>query len=133
VTVFTNQDDPAAHRIARQIEDLLRPAPADSQAAASLERARRIFSGLQHGKLDRASLTDDANAYFSAQVIADYAASLKPLGLPATFTQTSVALRGGLTTRTFAIRTASKSLRLVTYEEPDGKLAQYKISPSTPR
>jgi D-alanyl-D-alanine carboxypeptidase len=133
VAVLTNQDDPAAHRIAAQIERLLLPPPSDPQDAASLDRARRLFSDLQHGKLDRALLTDDANAYFSPQVIDDYTASLKSLGPPTSFTQTDMALRGGMTTRTFSIQTAGRSLQLVIFEEADGRVAQYKISPASSR
>ena len=129
VTVLTNEDDSAAHLIASQIEKLL-AAGQDVQATASLESARQIFDGLQRGQLDRLLLTDDANAYFSRTVIADFAASLKPLGTPASFTQTSRSLRGGMTFRRYAIRAGSKSLTLKTFSTPDGKIAQYLIAPA---
>ncbi len=130
VTVLTNGDDPAAHRIARQIEDILIAPEPDPQAARSLERARKLFAGLQNGALDRSLLTDDANAYFTEQAVADFAASLKPLGAPTSFVETAKSERGGMTHRTFSIRTATKALTLSTYSEPDGKLAQYLIYPA---
>jgi D-alanyl-D-alanine carboxypeptidase len=65
-------------------------APAEDPGATSaLEGARRLFSGLQEGQLDRSPLDSDASAYFTPEVVADYAASLKPLGTPSSFTQTS--------------------------------------------
>ena len=85
---------------------------------------------LQRSKLDRSLLTDDANAYFSQAVIADFAASLKPLGVPASFTQISQSLRGGMTFRRYAIRAGSKSLTLKTFSTPDGRIAQYLIAPA---
>lgn len=102
----------------------------DSQAAPALGRVRQLFSDLQDGKLERSSLTDDANAYFTAQVIADFALSLKPLGTPSAFSQTSKSERGGMTYRAFAIRLGDKSLRLSTFFTPDGRIAQYLVYPA---
>ena len=108
--------------------NLLAPA-ADPEAAPALERARQIFSGLQKGQINRSLLTTDAIAYFTDQAIADFAASLAPLGEPASFTQTGHSGRGGMTERSFSIRAGGKSLSLVTYIMPDGKFAQYMIDP----
>jgi D-alanyl-D-alanine carboxypeptidase len=99
----------------------------DPQAVRELEQARRIFAGLQEGKIDRSLLTSDADAYFTPQVLQDASASLKPLGNPESFRQTSVQLRGGMTYRHFEIGFKSKSLRLSTFTAADGKLAQYLI------
>lgn len=99
----------------------------DPQAAQQLEQDRRIFSGLQQGKIDRALLNSDADAYFTSQVLQDAAASLKPLGAPESFRQTSVELRGGMTYRHFQIEFKGKSLHLSTFTTVDGKLAQYLI------
>ncbi len=59
--------------------------------------------------------------------MADAAASLKPLGTPTGFRQTSVSLRGGMTYRHFRIEFKDKSLHLSTFTMPDGKLDQYLI------
>jgi CubicO group peptidase (beta-lactamase class C family) len=129
IAVLTNLDgSSAAGSIVSQIGTLLAGEKADPQAASSLEQARQIFSDLQQGKIDRSLLTSDAESYFTAQVLADAASSLGPLGTASSFEQTGFQLRGGMTYRHFRIGFASgKSLHLSTFATPDGKLAQYLI------
>lgn len=128
VVVFANIDGSRApESITSLIAPLLLAEADDPQAAQQLEQARRIFSGLQEGKIDRAQLNSDADAYFTPQVLQDAAASLWPLGDPESFQQTSVELRGGMTYRHFQIRFEGKSLHLSTFTMADGKLAQYLI------
>jgi len=128
VVVFANMDGSSAPGlIASQIAPLLLAEAEDPQAAQQLEQARRIFSGLQEGKIDRALLNPDADAYFTPQVLQDAAASLKPLGAPESFRQSSVELRGGMTYRHFQIGFKGNSLHLSTFTTVDGKLAQYLI------
>jgi CubicO group peptidase (beta-lactamase class C family) len=130
VTVFTNEDDPAASQIARDIEKILVAPPPDPAAAPSLALVRKVFAGLQEGKFDRAQFTSDANAYFTPQAIADYAASLKPMGAPTSFTQTHAEDRGGMHYRFFDIHTKRGNLTLSTFFTLDGKLAQYLVYPA---
>jgi D-alanyl-D-alanine carboxypeptidase len=128
VVVFSNMDGSnATNEITDQIAPLLLAEVQDPRAAEELEQARRIFSDLQQGKIDRRLLTSDADAYFTAQVLSDAAESLKPLGTPENFRQLSVELRGGMTYRHFQIRFKEKALHLSTFTTPDGKLAQYLI------
>ncbi|MGA2579520.1 MAG: serine hydrolase domain-containing protein [Bryobacteraceae bacterium] len=128
VVVLANMDGSnAPGSITNQIAPLLLEEAEDPQAARQLEQAHRIFSGLQEGKIDRALLNSDAAAYFTPQVLQDAAASLKPLGVPESFRQTSVDLRGGMTYRHFQIRFKDKPLHLSTFTTVDGKLAQYLI------
>jgi hypothetical protein len=128
VVVFANMDGSSAPgAMTSQIAPLLLAEAEDPQAAQQLEQARRIFSGLQEGQIDRALLNPDADAYFTPRVLADAAASLNPLGAPQSFRQTSVALRGGMTYRHFQIGFKGKSLHLSTFTTVDGKLAQYLI------
>ncbi len=129
VVVFANLDGSAApSRITDQIAPLLVTQELDPNAAAELDEARHIFSDLQQGRIDPSLLTSDANAFFTPQVLADAEASLKPLGAPQTFRQTSVELRGGMTYRHFQITCAGKPpLHLSTFTTPEGKLAQYLI------
>jgi D-alanyl-D-alanine carboxypeptidase len=128
VVVFANMDGSSAPgSITSQIAPLLLAEAGDPQAVQQLEQARRIFSGLQEGKIDRSLLDPDADAYFTPQVLSDAAASLGPLGLPESFRQTSVGLRGGMTYRNFQIGFKVKSLHVSTFTTVDGKLAQYLI------
>jgi CubicO group peptidase (beta-lactamase class C family) len=128
IVVFANMDGSSAPgSIANQIAPLLLAEAEDPQAAQQLEQARRVFSGLQQGQIDRALLSSDADSYFTPQVLQDAAASLKPLGAPESFRQTSVEQRGGMTYRHFQIGFKGKSLHLSTFTTVDGKLAQYLI------
>jgi D-alanyl-D-alanine carboxypeptidase len=128
VVVFANMDGSTApFVITSRIAPLLLAEEEDPQAAQQLEQARRIFSGLQEGRIDRALLNSDADAYFTPQVLQDAAASLGPLGAPESFRQASVELRGGMTYRHFQIGFKGKSLYLNTFTTVDGKLAQYLI------
>jgi len=129
LVVLSNMDgSDVPSSVTSQIGPLLLAERQDPQAAQQLEQARRIFNQLQEGQIDRTVLTSDATWYFTPQVLADAAASLKPLGAPQTFEQAGMALRGGMTVRGFQIRLPSgKSLKLTTFSEPDGKFAQYLI------
>jgi len=118
----------APGRITDQIAPLLITQDLDPNAAKELEQARRVFSDLQQGRIDRSLLTADADAFFTPQVLADAEASLKPLGAPLSFVQTSVELRGGMIYRHFQITWNGKPpLRLSTFTTPEGKLDQYLI------
>jgi D-alanyl-D-alanine carboxypeptidase len=129
VTVLTNGQGRAAPSIARQIENLLLAPAVDPEAAPALDHAKQLFTSLQKGQLNRSLLTSDAIAYFTDQAVADFAASLGPLGEPSTFTQSGHEGRGGMMERSFSITAGGKALSLVTYIMPDGKFAQYMIDP----
>jgi D-alanyl-D-alanine carboxypeptidase len=131
VTVLTNEDaSSAAGALARALTPLALGGAVgvDSAATKAAEaRALGIFTGLQEGKIDRSQLTALCDAYFTAEAVEDYAASLKPLGAPSGFTQLSEEKRGGMTFRVFRVDFAGRQLRVTTYEEPDGKLEQYLV------
>jgi len=129
VAVLSNVDGSSApDSITRQVEPLLLAKKDDPQAAPQLAQARQIFSELQAGTIDRSRLTSDANFYFTAQVLSDAAASLKPLGTPEKFEQISMTLRGGMTLRIFQIRfPGGTTLRLSTFSDDRGRFAQYLI------
>jgi CubicO group peptidase (beta-lactamase class C family) len=130
ITVLTSSEGNASSLIERQIEKLVAAPAEDPRAAPALNRVRQLFSLLQDGKIDRSLLDSDANAYFTPEAIADYEASLKPFGTPASFVQTASGDRGGMTHRSFAIHAGEKSLSLSTFFTPDGKIAQYLVYPA---
>ena len=128
VVVLTNQDAAeAAGAIAMGVAPLLL-ASDDPATPAKLAQARKIFEGLQHGSIDRALFTDNANFYFNEQALKDFAASLGPLGAPEEFVQTRQALRGGMTLRVYSIKFPKTTLQAWTYEMPDGKLEQFLVA-----
>ncbi|HZE69653.1 MAG TPA: serine hydrolase domain-containing protein [Pyrinomonadaceae bacterium] len=128
VVALTNQDAAsAAGDIAHGIVPMLFEKN-DPATAPALERAKKIFDGLQHGAIDRSLFTNNANAYFSEQALKDFAEGLAPLGAPKQFTQVRQGLRGGMTLRVYQLKFENKTLRAWTYEMPDGKLEQYQIA-----
>lgn len=130
VVVLTNQDAASASgSIARQVSQLLFTTE-DAQTGERTARARAIFEGLQKGTIDRSFFTEDANAYFSEQALQDFASSLGPLGTVQQFTQTGQQERGGMLLRVYRVVLPQKTLRVWTYEMPDGKIEQYQIAPT---
>jgi D-alanyl-D-alanine carboxypeptidase len=128
IVVLTNQvASPAPSQLADKIAEILLD---DAQPAdvAETTRARAILEGLQKGQLDRSQLTSNANFYFSDEAIADFQASLAPLGAPKTFRQTRRWLRGGMTGRSYDAEFADRKLRVWTYEMPDGRLEQFQVA-----
>jgi len=130
IVVFTNiypGAAGAAGQIAQRIADVIF-ARVDSSEAAATALARRIYDGLIRGTIDRALFTEGANAYFTQEVVADYAASLAPLGAPSEFASNGDFLRGGMTIRSYRIRAGSVVMDLTTMTLPDGKIDQYIVS-----
>jgi CubicO group peptidase (beta-lactamase class C family) len=126
IVVLTNQDAASASGlIARQIATLLLAPKAPDPR--KLEQVRDIFRGLQHGKIDRALFTDNANAYFTPEAVQDFASSLGPLGEPQDFAQTNERSRGGMILRDYKVTFAGRVLSISTFEMPDGKLEQYLV------
>jgi D-alanyl-D-alanine carboxypeptidase len=130
IVVFTNIYPGAAGatgQIAGRIASILFE-KADEASAKAREQARRIYDDLARGTIDRSVFSADASAYFSAQVVADYAASLGPLGAPTDFASTGESLRGGMIIRSYRIRAGGKVMDLTTMTWPDGKIDQYLIA-----
>ena len=134
VTVLTNEDaSSAAGALARKVASLVLSGgatAADSGETPAEKRALSIFTGLQDGRIDRTQLTPFCDAYFTPEAVADFAASLKPLGTPSSFKQTVEEKRGGMTFRVFDAGFPGRQVRVTTYEMPDGKLEQYLVIPS---
>jgi CubicO group peptidase (beta-lactamase class C family) len=128
VAVLTNQDAVGA---ASTIAHLAAPAVLGTDSSPSSEKqALAIYHALQQGRIDRTLLAPNLSDYFTPEALADFQASLAPLGEPLTLHQTSEQLRGGMTFRAFDIVYPNKRLRLTTYTYPDGKLEQYLIAPA---
>jgi CubicO group peptidase (beta-lactamase class C family) len=128
VAVLTNQDAVGA---ASAIARLAAPAVLGTADAAPAEKqALAVFRGLQAGHIDRSLLAPNLSDYFTAEALADFQASLAPLGEPLSFRQSAEQLRGGMTFRAFQIVYPNQRLSLTTYTYPDGKLEQYLIAPA---
>lgn len=126
ITVLTNEDaSSAAGEIARRIAPLLLTGGQASDP--KLQQTRKIFEELQHGRIDRSLLTDNAKFYFNEQALKDFGDSLGPLGTPQEFVKTGEQGRGGMTLRTYRVKFPQRTLGIIIYEMPDGKLEQYQV------
>ena len=128
IVVLVNRD--ASRTTAQITEKLAELVFEKTQAAddAKTAQARAIFDGLQQGRLDRSLFTANANSYFTQQAIDDFRSSLAPLGAPSEFKQARTWLRGGMTGRSYDAKFADRTLRVWTYEMPDGKLEQFQVA-----
>ena len=122
VVVLTNTFSSSAYMtIADRIEAILFP-PTGVQP-----KVEALFASLQAGKPDRSGFTENFNGYLTPQTVADYRATLGPLGKPTLFKLQRERLRGGMTQRTYKIAAGGKSLTLNSYQEPSGKFEQFLI------
>ena len=129
IVVFTNIYPGAAGApgmIAERIARVIFPPPAVN--ADSLAQAKRIYDGLVKGAIDRALFTPAANAYFTTEVLSDYAKTLAPLGAPTEFVAGGEGPRGGMIIRSYRIRAGGVLLELTTMTLPDGKIDQFIVS-----
>jgi CubicO group peptidase (beta-lactamase class C family) len=127
VAVLTNHMSGGAEEIAQLVASTV----AGTRRTAPEEQAINLYRGLQHGQLDRSLLAPNLSDYFDTQTVADFQASLAPLGEPLTFHQVAEEARGGMTFRAFHIVYPTRALILTTYTYPDGKLEQYLVSPAS--
>lgn len=129
ITAFTNIYPGAADApgsIANRVANIvMAPPPAN---ATALSQAQKIYADLMKGTIDRSLFTASANAFFTAEVLKDYAASLAPLGAPTEFTAAGDSLRGGMVIRGFNIRAGGVVLSVSMMVLPDGKIDQYIVS-----
>ncbi|MGN6818930.1 MAG: serine hydrolase domain-containing protein [Sphingomonas sp.] len=139
VVVLVNSDfSNAFTSIAGQISDLVLPPAAGAETAdaetAKTAHARAVFDELRAGKLDRSTMTEDANYYFDATASADYRDSLSKLGEPTEFKLLRPArLRGGFVNRNYGVTYKDRTkLSVVTYAEPDGagRYEQFIVMPA---
>ena len=129
IVVLTNGGGSTSDKVTGEIEALLFAPATDPAAASAVNTVRALFAQLQAGHPDRSVMSDGLNAYFSAQAVADFAASLKPLGEVESIIESRSDRRGGLVYRFFRIKTAGGTVRVPTYFTPDGKLDQFLVYP----
>jgi D-alanyl-D-alanine carboxypeptidase len=131
ITVFTNiypGASGAPGQIAARVRNIIFASSAAAPDTAADALARRIYDGIVRGTIDRSLFTSAANAYFSAEALADYQSSLGPLGAPTEFTRQGDALRGGMKLRFYRIRAGGIVMDLTTMTMPDGKIEQYIVA-----
>ena len=100
--------------------------PQDPKADESM---RKVYDGLQQGKIDRSLFTDNANAYFTdAGAEGLCRAALDRWARRSRSRQSRTSLRGGMTARIYEVKYPKKNLVIIIYQMPDGKIEQYLIA-----
>lgn len=127
---FANVQDELIDKIAEIV--LPKVAQASLSEAVRGEDARAVLAQLSAGVFDPALFTENAQYYFTPQVLADYQSSLSPLGPPqAVAALRPPRLRGGFVNRVFEITYQDRKLKLSTYAEPgeQGRWEQFMVIP----
>lgn len=129
VVVLTNQmAAPAAGAIARAVARKMFETH-DPVVEERTARDRKIFEDFQKGLIDRSLFSEAANDYFTDEGVADLKEGLAPLGAPLSFVPTGSSMRGGMISRSYQVRFPGRTLRVWTFEWPDGSIEQYQIAP----
>jgi hypothetical protein len=122
VVVLTNADfSGATTTLTDGIAKIVLPhgAQAETGEADRSGDARSAVAAVLAGRIDPGLFTENAQYYFTAQVLADYRASLVPLGALLNMEPTRPPrLRGGFVNRVYKLKFAKRSLMLSTYAEP---------------
>jgi CubicO group peptidase (beta-lactamase class C family) len=130
VAVLTNQDaSRAASLIAAAVSRVAFGIDASAGTDPKLARVRAICASLADGRIDPALLNANAQSYFTPSVLADYRASLHPLGTVLGVTEMSSENRGGMVFHEYDVKYVARPVRVTTYELPDGRLDQFLIVP----
>jgi CubicO group peptidase (beta-lactamase class C family) len=131
IVVLTNEvASGAAAGIANAVTPLLVPGAVEAASAGDAVAAKLpgILAGFAKGQIDRSVFTANCNSYFSKEAIADFRATLAPLGAVMSVKQVRSALRGGMTFGLYEVTFAGgTTLRMDTYTLPDGKIEQLLI------
>jgi D-alanyl-D-alanine carboxypeptidase len=128
IIVFTNEGSYWASSIRTLRDDLVqRIAYTVLPLTLDAARARSIFDGFRHGRIDRSLFTADGNAYFSQMILADQEKGLARFAPVRFIMLQSKSDEGGLSRRTWKIVTAGGTLSAFELDK-DGKLEQFIVS-----
>jgi D-alanyl-D-alanine carboxypeptidase len=127
VALLTNADFGSLDGLGRTITAKLVPQTAvpTINGPAALAAATAILDSLTHGKVDRANLGADFNAYLTAQRLERARANLA--GNVANVRITGISERGGMEVADVRFESAGRTAAALMYRTPDGKVQEFLI------
>jgi D-alanyl-D-alanine carboxypeptidase len=127
VIMFCNLDG-GLGSLPSQVFSLLLKEPANVPTVKGplpVEMARRLFTNLQAGEINRAEFSADFNGYLTDLKIAGTSQRLKRLGTLGKAELVSTQERGGMEVSTTRLIFPAESLRALMYRKPDGTVEQF--------
>jgi D-alanyl-D-alanine carboxypeptidase len=112
---------PAAPALRRQ-KAMKPPTPA---GLAPLAFSAAFFGALQHGSVDRSTLSDDYNAFLTPARLAAASGSLAPLGDITNAELLGVSERGGMQVAVVRLTIGARVVTTLVYRRPNGVMEEY--------
>ena len=92
-----------------------------------LDAVKKIFAQFQTGTVDRTQFGEEFNLYLSDEKLAGAAQRLRALGPPRNAEVLRARERGGMEVTTTSVSFEKKSLEVLMYRDPDGRIEQFFI------
>jgi len=93
----------------------------------AVDAVKKVFAQFQVGSADRAQFGEEFNSYLSDEKLAGAAHRLRILGDPKTAEVIRTRERGGMEVTTTHLTFAEKTLEVLMYRRPDGRIEQFFI------
>jgi D-alanyl-D-alanine carboxypeptidase len=94
----------------------------------ALDAAKKFLTELEQGRVDRSTLSDDFNAFLTADKVALGRQSLNALGAISQVRVTGLYERGGMEVAAVDFMVGSTPARGLMYRDPDGKVEEFLFS-----
>lgn len=127
--VFGQAAPPAEAAEADSVPPSEPPPPPAIGGPTAEEAAWAMFHALQAGAVDRANLTDEYSWFLSPARLAAASERLAQLGEPSEVTVRVRTERGGMEVAVVDLAFETQGVRALMYREPDGKVAEFLVSP----
>ena len=99
--------------------------PPTPRGPGAVAMATSFFNDLQRGRVDRAKLSADYNAYLTPSRVQQAARTLAPLGEISSAQLGGLSERGGMQVASVVLTVGGKTVRTLMYRRPDGVIEQY--------
>lgn len=124
ITVFTNGDWADAGFLRERLTLLVLPLSERGR------RVRDLFAAFQAGRIDRALLSGNFNAFLTDEMIAEIKAGLAPLGPARRIVLDAEDRRGGMMSYYWTIVCRDRRLKCIERVLPDGKIEEFTVRPA---